>query len=63
MLSKGDNFHDSLFAYLVDKGFPEWDLLLKQRIYSKGSKFFSLRVDPEMEGKNENGRVASPESV
>ena len=45
MFSKGDNFHDFLFAYLEDKVFQKWGLLLKERICSDGSKFFSVRVD------------------
>ena len=41
--------------------FLKWGLLLKERICSNGSKFFSLTVDPnEMGGRNENDRVASP---
>ena len=43
---KGDNFHHFLFTYLEDKVFKKWGLLLKERICSLGSKFFSLRVDP-----------------
>ena len=39
MFSKGDNFHDSLFAYLEDS-LQNWGLLLKERIRSDGSKFF-----------------------
>ena len=59
MFSKRDNFRDFLFGYL-----PEWGLLLKKRICSDWSKFFSLRVDPkEKGGKNENKIVASPDCV
>ena len=58
------NFCDFLFAYVEDVVFPKWGLLLKERICSSWSKFFSVRVDPtEMGGKNENDRVASPESI
>ena len=46
MFSKGDNFPDFLFVYLEDKIFPKWDLLLKERICSYGSKFFPLKDDP-----------------
>ena len=42
MFSKGDDFHDFLFAYLEDKDFPKWGLLVKERICSDGSKSFSL---------------------
>ena len=55
MFSKGDNFHDVLFAYLRAKFFldvlfaylkgqilPKWGLLLKERICSDRSKFFPL---------------------
>ena len=42
MFSKGDNFNDSLFAYLEDEVFPKWGLLLKGTICSSGSKFFPL---------------------
>ena len=30
MFLKGDNFRDFLFAYLEDKVFPKWGLLLKE---------------------------------
>ena len=46
MFSKGYNFHYFLFAYLEDKVFPKWGLLLKKRICSKRSKFFPFRVEP-----------------
>ena len=42
MFSKGDNFHDFLFAYLEGEVFPKRGLLLKERIGSDGSKFFPL---------------------
>ena len=48
---KGDNFHDVVFAYLEDEVFPEWGLLLKKRICSDGSKFFPLRDDPNLYGR------------
>ena len=38
-----------LFASLADTAFPNWGLLLKERICSKRSKFFSLRVNPSRE--------------
>ena len=40
IFSKGDNFHDFLFAYLEDKVFPKRGLLIKERICSNGSRFF-----------------------
>ena len=46
MFSKGGNFRNFPFAYLEDEIDPKWGLLLKERICSDGSKFFSLRVDP-----------------
>ena len=62
MFSKGDSFHNFLFVYMEDEVFLKQGILLKERICSDGSKFFSLRVDPnEMVGKKENDRVASPE--
>ena len=42
MFSKGDNFCDFLFAYLDDRVFPKRGLLLKERIWCDGSKFFPL---------------------
>ena len=64
IFTKGNNFGDFLFSTLGNKIFPQWDLILKLRICSSRSKFFPLRVDPlQKEGKNENERVASPESV
>ena len=42
-----------LFALMVDKVLPKQGLLLQERIYSFGSKFFSLRIDfHEMGDKN-----------
>ena len=46
IFTKGNNFHDFLFAYLDDLALPKWDLLLKERIWSK---FFPLRVDINLE--------------
>ena len=59
MFSKGDNFRDFLFAYLEEEIFPKWGLLLKERLCSDGDKFFfSLRVDPEADGrKNRNDEL------
>ena len=42
IFSKGDNFHDVLFAYLEEEIFKRWDLLLKDRICCDGRKFFPL---------------------
>ena len=41
---------------------PKQDQLLTERICSKGSKFFPLRVDPIEKG-DKRGRVTSPEYV
>ena len=65
MVMKGNTFCDFLLASMSDKTLPKCrsgDLLLKERICSKGSKLFPLRVDPTVE-RDINGRVASPESV
>ena len=43
---KGDNFSGFLFASLDDVAFLRLGLLLQERICSKGSKFFPVRVDP-----------------
>ena len=52
IFSKGDNFHDFLFAYPEDEVFPKWGLLLKEV------------MTPLYKGdNNENDRVAFPESV
>ena len=48
MFSKGDNFCDSLFAYLEDEVFPKLGLLLKERIFSYGSKFCPLLDDSNL---------------
>ena len=40
--SKGNNFCD-WYASLDDIALPNWSQLLKERICSKGSEFFSLR--------------------
>lgn len=42
VLSKGDNFRDSLIVYLEDEVFPKMEALLKQRICYDGSKFFPV---------------------
>ena len=61
---KGDNFYDFLFASLDKVTLSKWGLLLKKRICSYGSKFFSLIVDPiEKGGKNDMGKTAYPESL
>ena len=49
--TKGNNFLDLMFASLVDKALPNVDLLLKERICSYGSKFFRIRVDLSIKGK------------
>ena len=46
LFSKGVNFHDFLFSYLEDEVLQKWGLLLKERICSSGSKFFSLKNGP-----------------
>ena len=60
---RGKNLCDFQFA-LLNEALSKWGLLSKERICSKRSKFFPLRVDLHWDGRqNENGRVASPESV
>ena len=62
---EGNTFCDFLLASMSDKTLPKCrsgDLLLKERICSKGSKLFPLRVDPTEE-REIKGRVASHESV
>ena len=46
VFKRGDNCRDVLFTYLGEQVFLKRGLLLKKRICSRGSKFFSLRVDP-----------------
>ena len=49
-----------LLSCAMFKALHKWGLLLKERICSKGSKFFPVIADPpEKGGKNKNGRVAS----
>ena len=67
MFSKGDNFCEFL-AYLEDKVFPKWGLLVKERICSSGSRFFPyIGVFPVYMGGNSENDIldvgASPESV
>ena len=52
-----------LLASLHEETLSKWCLLLKERICSQGSKFFTLRADPNEEGITENGRVDSPGCV
>ena len=63
IFTTGGNFCDFLFASLEEGALSNSGLLLKKRICSMMSKFFSFRVDSNSKGRqNENGRVASPES-
>ena len=62
MFLNGDNFSEFLFAFLKKEIFPKLGLLLNERICSDGSKFFSLRNDPNL-GSSENDRVTYPESA
>ena len=62
-ISKRDNFVTYCLLPLVANP-SERGQHIKGRICSSRSKFFSLRVDPIETGpKNENGRVASPETI
>ena len=49
--TKGDNFFDFLFACLYEKAPKILSPLFKDRICSKRSKFFPLRVDPHCKGR------------
>ena len=51
----------SYFAFLGMKALPKLGLLLLVRILSKRDRFLHVRVDPNLLGKNENGRFAFPE--
>ena len=62
MSLNGDDFSDFLFAFLKKEIFPKLGLLLNERIFSDGRKFFPLRNDPNL-GSSENDRVAYPESA
>ena len=42
-LSKGDNFYDFLFAYLENKVFRKWRLLLKEKNLLPGEQIFSFK--------------------
>ena len=64
MFLKGDNFLDFLFAYLQDKDFPNWGLVLKDLFAPMGATSFPYEMTPIYTGgKNENERVAFPENV
>ena len=56
IFTKGNNFCDLRFLSMDDGTLPEWDLVLKERICSKGSDFFPLTVDTEKGDKNENDK-------
>ena len=53
MFSKGDSSRDFRFAYLENKVFQKWGLLLQERICSDGSKFFPLRDEPHFHGRQQ----------
>ena len=54
IFSKGKNFHDFLFAPLSKVPLPHWGLFSKERICSKRSKFFPLRIIPCRNGRQNN---------
>ena len=63
ILMKGDNFKDFLFVTLDNESLP-MGYTLKGKNSSYKSKLCPLRVDTNQKGgKNENRRVASPESA
>ena len=62
--TKGNNFRNFLSTSLEDRALSNEGQLLKKRICSSWSKFFSLRVDHFQKGaKKENARVPSLERV
>ena len=60
--TKGNNLLDLLFAFLVNLSLLNWSLLLKERICSFMSKFFSFRVVPPWR-REANTKMASLESA
>ena len=50
IFTKGDNFYNFLVASLESLALQKWNLLLKERICSYGSKFFPLSVDSTEKG-------------
>ena len=50
IFTKGNNFRDFLFVSLVDEILRKGDQPFKERICSKRSKFFFLRVDHIVNG-------------
>ena len=64
IFTKGNNFDDFLLGSHNNLALPKWGKFLKKNNGSYGSRFCPLRVDTIWKGyKNENGRVASPESM
>ena len=62
--TKGNNFCDFQFAPMDNETLPKKDLFLQERICSKWSKFFCVRVDPfETGGMKGEMVVASPQFV
>ena len=58
--TKTNNIRDLLCASLVDEAFPNGSPHFEERICSRKSKFFSLRVDPlGKEESNEKSSVTS----
>ena len=60
IFTRGNNFCDFLFAFLDETALLKWDLLLQKRICSISLILVLISLRRET---NENGRVASPESV
>ena len=64
MFTKGDIFHDFLFAFVGSLFFSKQGLLLMVRTAPKGANSSFSKLSPNQKGdKNEKGRVASLESV
>ena len=63
-MCKGVIFYDFLFAFVDTKTLEKGSTLKGKNLLPFGSKFFHFRVDPFLEGiQNNFDRVASPESV
>ena len=63
IFTKGNNFHDFLFALLDNEALLKWVNSERKKMLL-WSIFFLFKTDPHSEGgKNENNRFTSPENV
>ena len=58
-----NNYCDFLFASRRETAIPKGGMLLKKRIFSNKSKFFSELTWEGKGSKNDNGRVSGPEHI